>query len=130
MNAKNSVFVICVEAIIYLLSYNLYHCAFKSQFTRLIMKQKVSKDSHNTMKLCFCSTIQTNLKIFSRAATPIQCLRDENCIGRKFSKIRLTIVATANALGKKLSLLKTKPSLIQSHYHGNHSSFYKHTYLS
>ena len=29
MNAKISVFVICVEAIIYLLLYNLYGCTFK-----------------------------------------------------------------------------------------------------
>ena len=29
MNAKTSVFVICVEAIIYLLLYNLHKCTFK-----------------------------------------------------------------------------------------------------
>ena len=29
MNAKISVFVICVEAIIYLLLYNLHDCTFK-----------------------------------------------------------------------------------------------------
>ena len=29
MNAKIPVFVICVEAIIYLLSYNLHDCTFK-----------------------------------------------------------------------------------------------------
>ena len=29
INAKNSVFVICVEAIIYLLLYNLSDCTFK-----------------------------------------------------------------------------------------------------
>ena len=29
MNAKISVFVICVEAIIYVLLYNLHHCTFK-----------------------------------------------------------------------------------------------------
>ena len=29
MNAKISVFVICVEAIIYLLLYNLHECTFK-----------------------------------------------------------------------------------------------------
>ena len=30
MNAKISVFVICVEAIIYFLSYNLHDCTFKN----------------------------------------------------------------------------------------------------
>ena len=29
MNAKISVFVICVEVIMYLLSYNLHYCTFK-----------------------------------------------------------------------------------------------------
>ena len=29
MNAKNSVFVVCVEAIIYLLLYTLHDCSFK-----------------------------------------------------------------------------------------------------
>ena len=29
MNAKISLFIICVEAIIYLLLYNLHECAFK-----------------------------------------------------------------------------------------------------
>ena len=31
MNAKISVFVICVEAIIYLLLYDLYDCTFNSK---------------------------------------------------------------------------------------------------
>ena len=31
MNAKISVFVICVEEIIYLLSYNFHDCTFKKQ---------------------------------------------------------------------------------------------------
>ena len=31
MNAKTSVFVICVEAIMYLLLYNLYDCAFEKR---------------------------------------------------------------------------------------------------
>ena len=31
MNAKISVFVICIEAIIYLLLYNLHDCTFKRQ---------------------------------------------------------------------------------------------------
>ena len=31
MNAKTSVFVMCVEAIIYLLLYNLHDCTFKRE---------------------------------------------------------------------------------------------------
>ena len=34
MNAKISVFLICVEAIIYLLSYNLHDCAFNALFLK------------------------------------------------------------------------------------------------
>ena len=34
MNAKISVFVICVEAIIYLLLYNLHDCTFKVVFIK------------------------------------------------------------------------------------------------
>ena len=40
MNAKISVFVICVEAIIYLLLYNLHDCTFNSYFT-FITKEKL-----------------------------------------------------------------------------------------
>ena len=36
MNAKISVFVICVEAIIYWLLYNLYDCTFNKKVTRKI----------------------------------------------------------------------------------------------
>ena len=35
MNAKISVFVICVAAIIYLLQYNLHDCTFKSNLTSI-----------------------------------------------------------------------------------------------
>ena len=34
MNAKISVFVICVESIIYLLSYNLHDCTFKRKWQK------------------------------------------------------------------------------------------------
>ena len=37
MNAKISVFVICVEATIYLLLYNLHDCTFNSSFFPSIM---------------------------------------------------------------------------------------------
>ena len=39
MNAKVSVFVICVEAIIYLLLYNLHDCTFKIQFKNFDAKK-------------------------------------------------------------------------------------------
>ena len=35
MNAKISVFVICVEAIMYLLLYNLHDCTFKVEYERV-----------------------------------------------------------------------------------------------
>ena len=38
MNAKTSVFVIFVEAIIYLLLYNLHDCTFKGQHKKFSMK--------------------------------------------------------------------------------------------
>ena len=38
MNAKTSVFVICVEAIIFLLLYNLHDCTFKGYFPRQKVK--------------------------------------------------------------------------------------------
>ena len=34
MNAKTSVFVICVETIIYLSLYNLHGCTFKSMYVK------------------------------------------------------------------------------------------------
>ena len=40
MNVKISLFVICVEAIIYLLLYNLYECTFKRKI-KLNWKQMV-----------------------------------------------------------------------------------------
>ena len=35
MNAKISMFVICVKAIIYLLLYNLHDCTFKMKFVKI-----------------------------------------------------------------------------------------------
>ena len=43
MNVKDSVFVICVEAIIFLLLYNLHECAFKTFKTGERTFNKVSK---------------------------------------------------------------------------------------
>ena len=45
MNAKISVLVICVEAIIYLLLYNLHDCIFKAlwQFTVFFKIDKASE---------------------------------------------------------------------------------------
>ena len=41
MNAKISVFVICVETIIYLSLYILHDCTFKDVLTLIRMKQQV-----------------------------------------------------------------------------------------
>ena len=46
MNAKISVFVICVEAIIYLLLYSLHDCTFKN------LKKTVSQEWWHSTKLC------------------------------------------------------------------------------
>ena len=43
MNAKVLVFVVCVEAITYLLLYNLHDCTFKSWFKTFNSKQKMQK---------------------------------------------------------------------------------------
>ena len=40
MNAKTSLFVICIEAIIYLLLYNLYDCTFNSFTCPLVFLKK------------------------------------------------------------------------------------------
>ena len=40
MNAKISVFVICAEAIIYLLLYNLHDCTFNFKFKRLAISPR------------------------------------------------------------------------------------------
>ena len=39
MNAKISVFVICVEAIIYLLLYNLHDCTFNTSYRETAAKR-------------------------------------------------------------------------------------------
>ena len=46
MNAKLSVFDICVEAIIYLLSHNLHDCTFNNMYSRLY-----------TFKPCRCMNV-------------------------------------------------------------------------
>ena len=46
MNAKISVFVVCVEAIIYLLLYNLLDCTFNEIMRLVIMKMKMKNRSH------------------------------------------------------------------------------------
>ena len=71
MNAKVSVFVICVEAIIYLLLYNLHDCTFKentenknkklSQARRRI-ESKTPKRKHPNKK-CIAKTYSTNVKL-------------------------------------------------------------------
>ena len=49
MNAKISVFIICVEAIIYLLLFNLHDCTFKFSYRqerKLWEKRKDKKNWH------------------------------------------------------------------------------------
>ena len=41
MNAKISVIIICVEAIIYLLLYNLHDCTFKSETNEIFKKKQL-----------------------------------------------------------------------------------------
>ena len=41
MNAKISVIIICVEAIIYLLLYNLHDCTFKSETNETFEKKQL-----------------------------------------------------------------------------------------
>ena len=43
MNAKISVFIVCVEAIIYLLLYNLHHCTFKKNLPTKTLSFKEAK---------------------------------------------------------------------------------------
>ena len=43
MNAKTSVFVICVEAIIYLLSYNLHDLSFNVDILQKKFTEKANK---------------------------------------------------------------------------------------
>ena len=87
MNAKISAFVICVEAIIYLLLYNLHDCTFKVRifirctnflnhcnFLNIVKKKK---------KKCYCwkTTAEWNIKvenILERRRTKIEKSDDEN----------------------------------------------------
>ena len=46
MNAKISVFIICVEAIIYLLLYNLHDCTFKCLLKSIMKMQNLHKTKH------------------------------------------------------------------------------------
>ena len=41
MNAKISLIIICVEAIIYLLLYNLHDCTFKSETNEIFEKKQL-----------------------------------------------------------------------------------------
>ena len=52
-NAKSSVFVICGEAIIYLLLYNLHDCTFKDFYTRLFVNDHFPKTSMVTPTTSF-----------------------------------------------------------------------------
>ena len=61
MDAKISVFVICVEAIIYLLLYSLHDCTFK--------KQIGSKIKANT---CFISTNSLRLSFYELQGIPVE----------------------------------------------------------
>ena len=44
MNAKISVFVICAEAIIYLLLYNMYDCTFNFAMTNICVAIHLAED--------------------------------------------------------------------------------------
>ena len=61
MNAKISVFIICVEAIIYLLLYSLHDCTFK--------KQTGSKIKANT---CFISRNSLRLSFYELQGIPVE----------------------------------------------------------
>ena len=50
MNAKVSVFVICVEAIIYFLLYNLHDCTFNPLCTK--MGRHIKNLAVNAFKVC------------------------------------------------------------------------------
>ena len=60
MNAKNSVIVFCVEAIIYSLLYNLHDCTFKSAITAylystwnvMLSNRKTSEHWHSYLLVC------------------------------------------------------------------------------
>ena len=53
MNAKNSVFVICVEAIIYLLLQNLHDCTFNFYVKEAGFFNILSETSENMFHDCF-----------------------------------------------------------------------------
>ena len=51
MNAKISVFVIWVEAIIYLLLYNLHDCAFKNEQKGFLSSNEIKKKLTNNLSV-------------------------------------------------------------------------------
>ena len=60
MNAKISVFVICVEVIMYLLSYNLHYCTFK------VCGEVTYAGKTKTKFLYRFSSIKANIKLSGR----------------------------------------------------------------
>ena len=52
MNAKTSVFVICVKKIIYLLLYHLHDCTFNKNFKRLL-KMVINFNGSSEIKFGF-----------------------------------------------------------------------------
>ena len=62
MNAKISVFVICVEAIIYLLLFNLHDCTFKvdATFKKMVLSQDAMDFLESEYLRCFESSVFPN----------------------------------------------------------------------
>ena len=81
MNAKISVFFICVEAIIYLLLYNLHDCTFnslnyKKEFIRRILK-KIKKGENELLFWYSMRGFFVPEELF--LTTPLRELRLLNC---------------------------------------------------
>ena len=59
MNAKTSVFVICVKAIIYLPLYDLHDCTFKKPIDRYSSGSMCLRSNHQNR---YCETFNKHLK--------------------------------------------------------------------
>ena len=79
MNAKISVFVICVAAIIYLLLYNLHGCTFKYQLGSLRSKNLLKVES---------KTYKNNIQILLLKSA-VTTIEKESLCGY-FSKVTIT----------------------------------------
>ena len=63
MSAKISMLVICVEAIIDLLLYNLHYCTFKNKVKLGLCSVRNENIYHKSREMLFKNNVQTNYKL-------------------------------------------------------------------